>query len=67
MKMYIARDWDGALTLFFEAPPYKGVHWGEVVWIEDSNWFPVPLSDDCFPEVTFENSPQEVELKLIEK
>ena len=25
----------------------------------------IPMDDDIFPEVTFENSPQEVELKLI--
>lgn len=25
------------------------------------------LDNDMFPEVTFENSPQEVELKLVEK
>lgn len=56
MKLWIARDKSGWLQLFFEQPKYR------------ENWegcFITYLSDDdCFNEVTFENSPQEVELKL---
>lgn len=33
-----------------------------------SDWCIIcPIDDDLFPEVTFENSPKKVELKLIEE
>jgi hypothetical protein len=59
--MWIARGVgkDGILTLHYERPTYiasKG--WNKIGAIPDSR---------LFPEVTFENSPMEVELKLIEK
>ena len=38
---------------------------GETIWM--SNHFNEIRGIDPFPEVTFENSPMEVELKLIEK
>ena len=63
MKMWIARNEDGTLTLhkikpklFFEE--CIGTYW------TGSNYY---LPRNNFPEVTFENSPMEVELKLIEK
>lgn len=67
MKMWIARDEDGLLNLFFDEPPYKWIDHDIVTWVNDSKNFDVNLDDSLFPEVTFENSPQEVELKLIEK
>lgn len=37
-------------------------------WLDDTAYgFKCVLSKEEFPEVTFENSPQEVELKLINK
>jgi hypothetical protein len=62
MKMYIARDKKGdRLTLHSESP----------IWFEDFRvWgkgYMADLPRREYPEVTFENSPQEVELKLIEK
>ena len=61
MKMWIARERGGMLLLFRFRP-----------WLTDiSEWVHiggcVVLDTKIFPEVTFENSPQEVELKLIEK
>lgn len=61
MELWIARDRDG-LTLF-RTKPLK---------LEDCNFFAqqgeygyLPLDKNYFPEVTFENSPKKVELKLI--
>ena len=59
MKLWIARDKNGTLALFDDVPKQKdGVFYDpfyDTVWI---------LPKEEFPEVTFENSPQEVELKL---
>ena len=57
MKMYVARDADGSLALY-EREPQLVVNqvWtgGCSIWIDSNN----------YPEVTFENSPQEVELVI---
>lgn len=60
MKMYIARDKCGSLWLYESEP------------IRQGEWFVPTCFEDCkklhytlFPEVTFENSPMEVELKLV--
>ena len=58
MNIWIARDYRG-LYLFEEKPhdvigrfvSYKG--------------FITKINEDLFPDVTFENSPQQVEIKLI--
>jgi hypothetical protein len=63
MKLWIARDKSGFLGIYKEKPT-----WGKsFVQIEDWNngVFMGYLDNNEFPEVTFENSPQEVELKLI--
>lgn len=63
MKMYITRDKFGALSVFNHKPYLKGgLWWPEPDIDEHEEW---PLYFDLFPEVTFENSPMEVELKLI--
>ena len=65
MKLWIARDRDGELKLFSQIPFYDELY---------ESWFALK-NDECYgfvgyldeneiPEVTFENSPQEVELKL---
>ena len=62
MKMWIARDKgtrniEGALFLYVNKPNSNGGIWygGEVFYGIDNR---------LFPEVTFENSPQEVELVI---
>lgn len=62
MKLYIARNEDGSLALFRKKKPKlfweKGIgkYWvGCLLWLDPSG----------FPEITFENSPQQVEIKLI--
>ena len=58
MKLWIARDYMGSLNLYVERPIKGTVCFYNV---NDA----MALNEDMFPEVTFENSPQEVELKLI--
>lgn len=64
--MWIARDIEGSLCLYKEEP-YKTLMYDNpkfVFW--ESNGSLAVLPEDWFPEVTAENSPQEVELKVIE-
>ena len=63
MKLWIARDFDGRLYVhsikpFLIQPKIDAPWWDN----EDDNT--LRLKDEDFPEVTFENSPMEVELKL---
>ena len=64
MKMWIARNPNGKIGLYKGKPRW-------CIGIFDYNWnyggFIGYLNLLSFPEVTFENSPQEVELKLVEK
>ena len=63
MKLWIARDSNGSLWLHKKRPRYQG---GDcVAWWFSGDGF--EIGKNLLPEVTFENSPQEVELKLIEK
>ena len=58
MKLWITRDKDGTLLIHFYEPIIDGLEWISLDYrIIDKGFL---------PEVTFENSPQEVELKLIE-
>jgi hypothetical protein len=65
MRLWIARNKDGSLTLFENEPYYNDIDgfWYDV--------FEIPIADDLqstlFSEVTLKNSPQEIELKFVEK
>lgn len=62
MKLWIGRD-DYGLWLFVDKPT-KVIINGDKYFVKYGNVrYSIDLS--LFPEVTFENSPQEVELKLI--
>ncbi len=64
MNMWIAREKCGALFLYNTKP-----YWDKednVFKVEDGIFMGV-LYRESFDEVTFENSPMEVELKLFEK
>lgn len=65
MKLWIARDKQGQIGLYYKKP-----NWRICVGYKIADWLDGRLlgylEDNEFPEVTFENSPQEVELKLIE-
>ena len=61
MKLWIARDKDGYSQLYVEKPIKKKGYFEKV-----PNTATFTISCLLFPEVTFENSPQEVELRLVE-
>lgn len=65
MKMWIARDKDGRLDLFPSEPYLVESERHGLIWDNDYADY-MRLPDEAYPEVTFENSPQEVELKLID-
>lgn len=63
MKLWIARDKDGVICLYQEKPLLDIFYWYD--FGSGPNGCIVELNKDYFPEVTFENSPQEVEIKLV--
>ena len=60
MKLWIARDEDGDLYLY-EREPIRAFDYFY------SSYTSIRIDENLFPKVTFENSPQEVELKLVEE
>lgn len=60
--MIIAREGWGGLYVFGTRPLYN-----EYLdkWESPISGLSFQVNDEAFPEVTFENSPQEVELKLV--
>ena len=59
MKLWIARDKDGTLDAYYNKPIRKRNHYhGERA--------PMYLPDECFPSVTWKNSPKCITLKLEE-
>lgn len=63
MKLWIGRNKDGTLALFKTKPTYFYEEGCGHYWASPALYLP----RNEYPEVTFENSPMEVELKLIEK
>ena len=61
MELYIARDKDGILTLF-PCQPYCSE---SGVWYGETDGRDLVLNKNLLPEVTFENSPQKIEITLI--
>lgn len=64
MKLWIARDFDGILNLYVDKPLLDS---NANMYYLDSNMedYYLNIDADSFPEVTFENSPQQVEINLI--
>ena len=60
MEFWIARDWDG-LTLFqSESEPQLT---DDYLWYDNGDGDFMRLSEDLFPEITFENSPKQLIIK----
>ena len=57
MKLWIARDKDGLIYLYMKKP-YLITHYF------DSKHLIGEIDKDLFPEITFDNSPQEVKITL---
>ena len=62
MKLWIARDTDNTLCVYDNMPILSKEVNG--LWVCDKFTTVNTLSSDYFPEVTFENSPRVIELKL---
>ena len=61
--LWIARDKSKALWIYCDKPIRFENSFDTETGIEPKMW----LNDEDFPEVTWENSPQQVELKLKER
>lgn len=64
MKLWIAREGWGGLYVFGVRPFYDEDY---DKWESPISGLSFQVDDESFPEVTFENSPQVVELKLVNK
>lgn len=66
MRLWIARDRDGSLNIYNNKPKFKE-ETGEFYFADKfpNRWFGC-LDDNMFQEITWENSPREIELKLKE-
>lgn len=62
MKLWIARDENGALFLYDKKPIKKNSRFDVNIFIHAYR-----ISGHNFPEITFENSPQLVEVKLVKE
>ena len=60
MKLWIARDKDGLIYLYMKKPTL-------ILHYFDTKYLIGEIDETSFPEVTFENSPQQVEIKLIKE
>ena len=61
MRAWIARDKDGMLFIYTQPPSINPIR--EDVYMVNNGDF-LSIDKNLFPEVTFENSPKEVEIKL---
>lgn len=61
LKLWIARDKNGALWVF-KRKPVRNEKSFDIDWGVHERMF---LDESQFPEVTWANSPQEIEIKLI--
>ena len=64
MKMWLCRDEDGLLNLFADTIPYKNIYEGIIIWENGEEFGKIVMDSAEYPEVTFENSPMEVELVI---
>lgn len=70
MKLWIARDKDGSLWSYDDEPVLRSENsWGvnPLLQFKGKTKPAKPLQDWYFPEVTHENSPQMVEIKLVKE
>ena len=66
MKFWVARDFDGSLWMYDDEPVLRSEKsWGVRPKPKGETKPAKPLQDWYFPEITFENSPQQVEIKLV--
>ena len=67
MELWISRDEDGLLKVFPKKPVKEKTNGFGYMWIYNGGGYCncISLDNQLFPSVTFENSPQQVDIKLI--
>ena len=63
MKLWIARDSDNTLWFYQYKPKVREGKLGKKYWCSIGDYW--EIDEELFPSVTFKNSPQQVEIKLI--
>lgn len=63
VKMWIAREKNGSLWIFDSKPDYKLGMWSTKKSVLYTQF---PINFKLFPSVTLENSPVQVEIKIVE-
>ena len=68
-KLWLSRNKSGTLVLWFNKPVKQDDSWynNDGLFILDSVRSPTFGEVIPFPEVTFDNSPQQVEIKLVKE
>ena len=66
-QLWIARNKDYSLFLYSAKPTKQGNRFIGEIDEDDYYALSIQLKKGLFPEVTFENSPKEVEIQLVEK
>lgn len=61
MKFWIARGFSSSLNLFNNKP---FLEYDAIYCVDGLRDAAIEIDENLFPEVTFENSPQEIEIKL---
>ena len=66
--MWLARDEDTTLYLFSSKPiKREDMNWWDLAEEDGENGYVNQIDSRLFPEVTYENSPQEVKISFINK
>ena len=63
MELWIARDFDGYLNLYVNKPSLDSND--NMYYVMEDDY--LNIDKELFPEVTFENSPQKIEIKLVKE
>jgi frataxin-like iron-binding protein CyaY len=66
MSVWIARDKNGELYLY-KSEPWRCKEDKNGHFDCDADEMLLPMDEDMYPEITWENSPKEFELKAVEK
>lgn len=64
MVLWIARDLDGSLWFYTVKPIKNTIRFDRAILDNGGISEVYAFDEDCFPEVTFENSPKEVTITL---
>lgn len=60
IEMWVARDGDGHTFGFYDRPTFIGSRW----WGPENTWWLMHFNPSMLPDLTFENSPQPIEITI---